>query len=197
MGEGGTIMTNLTIVVPVKEPPEVIDEFIEGNIDILSNYPMIVIDSGGGEKLRKMATKYVPINFSMTDARRVGGQIVETKYVLHLDSDTILPKNYVRDALKILESDEKVVVVAIEYEKIQGHLALGTSIWRTEVFNKLYDFSFDKAVDGTIVKVGENIFATLDNGWCECSYMWRILKNRGYKMETLCYRAKHLKGKSI
>ena len=70
---------------------------------------------------------------------------------------------------------EIVVVVAIDYEKPQGHLAFGTSIWRTEVLKQLYDWESEKVGD------------------CECIHMWKKVHCAGLQIETLPYRAKHLK----
>jgi len=190
-------MSKLTIIIPVKNPPN-IRKFMELNRNILDKYPVIIIDSGGGEALKEIKFRlYLKKNVDIPTARNLGGELTLTRFCLHLDCDAILPKNYIENAINILINNPKLAVVSIEYEKIKGHLNFGTSVWRTEIFNKLYDFSFDKVVDGTIVKVGENIFATLDNGWCECSYMWKKVIMCGYKMETLCCRAKHLKREII
>jgi hypothetical protein len=91
--------------------------------------------------------------------------------------------------------------VSIFYEDVnhcQGALEYGVSMWKTQVLRQLYDFSMDKVMDGKIVKVGSMTYSTLNNGWCECTYLWRKLKASGGRLETLpYYRAKHLKGRGF
>ena len=107
--------------------------------------------------------------------------MVKTKYVLNLDSDTILPKKYVEIALNLFEFDSDIAVIALDYEETQGHLAYGTSIWRTEILKKLYDWREHPAED------------------CECIHMWKkvhmwnSVHQTKLRIGTLPYRAKHLR----
>lgn len=182
---------NLTIVIPVKNPPN-INMLIEKMESLLKPNLLVVIDSGGGDALRKFCWKYFQKKCSMWEARKRGYSEVKTPFTLNLDSDTVLPKGYVEEALDKLMKDE-AEAVAIDYETLQGHYAFGTSMWKTEVLKKLYDFSMQLVSDGKIVKVGSQAYSTLNNGWCECTYMWRKLKQAGGILETLPMRAKHLK----
>ena len=95
---------------------------------------------------------------------------VDTEYILCLDDDTILPEGYIEKALGILKNP-RIVAVAIDYEIPQGHLAFGTSIWRTAELKRLYDYE---------PKDSE----------CECVHMWN--KVRG-KLTTLPMVAFHIK----
>jgi len=186
----GEVM-DLTIVIPVKNPLS-LEDFIKSNIEVLKDNKVIVIDSGGGETLEPYCEKYFKQDLRMWEARKLGYAEVTTKFTLNLDSDTILPLEYVKEALEILKND-KAEAVAIDYEKLQGHYAFGTSIWKTEQLKKLYDYEINLVSDGKIVKVGSRTYSTLNNGWCECTYMWRKLKLSGGRLETLPFRAKHLK----
>jgi glycosyltransferase involved in cell wall biosynthesis len=184
----------LSIVIPVKNPPN-ITAFIESNRPTLSKSEVIVIDSGSGEALQKLAKIYIREDLKFWKARKLGYAHVSTPHVLNLDCDVVVPEGYVEDALVLLQQN-KAEAVSIFYEDVnhcQGALEFGVSIWKTEVLRKLYDFSMDKVMDGRIVKVGSMAYSTLNNGWCECTYMWRKLKNAGGRLETLPYRAKHLK----
>jgi hypothetical protein len=58
---------------------------------------------------------------------------------------------------------------------MQGHLAFGCSIWKTEILHKLYDY--------------HEVLTPL----CECVYIWRRVLRNGYRIETLNYRAIHNK----
>lgn len=186
----------LSIVIPIKNPPD-LDCFIKGNTLIFSEHPPIVIDSGGGEALEKFASIYKKENLKFWEARKLGYSFADTPYVLNLDADVIVPNVYIEEAVKLLET--KAEAVSIFYEDVahcQGALEFGCSIWKTEILKKLYDFSMNTVTDGKIVKVGSMAYSTLNHGWCECTYLWRKLKNSGGRLETLPYRAKHLKPKT-
>lgn len=186
-------MNDFAIVVPVKNPPD-IEQFIEQNRTLFTKAELIVIDSGGGELLKPIAETYIKRELKFWEARKLGYSYVQVAYILNLDCDVIVPEGYVEDALKLLNNGADAV--SIFYEDVahcQGALEFGVSMWKTETLRKLYDFSMDKVMDGKIVKVGSMAYSTLNHGWCECTYMWRKLKNAGGRLETLPYRAKHLK----
>ena len=170
------MLNKITVVIPVKNPPN-IDGFILANNKLLTKYRIIVIDSGGGEKLKVFTKKYYKLSLPLPNARSLGISMVKTPFTLNLDSDVILPKDFISNALKKLE-DKDTIVVSIEYEKIQGHLPFGPSLWKTEWLQKLYDW----------------------RGWtekmpiCECIWMWNRVHEIEKNIETLCMRAKHLKG---
>jgi len=184
-------MHDLTIVIPIKDPPD-LERFIRENLKVLSASKKIVIDSGRGEQLGRLPNtllfqKRVP----MWEARRIGYEEVRTPFTLNLDADTILQNSYVLDSLNVLRKNS-CDAVAIDYDPPQGHYAFGTSIWRTELLKKLYDYP-PKAVE-KLIKVGEQEWITaFQNGFCECTYMWARLIRSGGRLETLGYRATHLK----
>ena len=170
-------MNNLTIVIPVFEDPKIVKEFMIGNRDILVDNELVVINKKGGEELKPFSN-WVEKDTPFWEARKEGLDQVETEFVLCLDADTILPEGYVEEALRILQLRRMVAVVAIDYEDLQGHLAFGTSVWRTQLLKDLYDWRLN----------GGN-----PPGRCECFYMWSKVKKSGFKVETLNMRAKHLK----
>lgn len=172
------MLNDLTIVIPVYENPKIIKEFIIGNEKILTENRVIVVNRKGGEELKPFSTKWIYRDTPFWEARREGLDLVETEYTLCLDSDTILPDGYVEEALTILQLRRFVAVVAIDYEDLQGHLAFGTSIWRTAILRGLFDWSKNK-----------------DNSpkECECVFMWSKVRRSKFKVETLDMRAKHLK----
>jgi hypothetical protein len=188
-------MHDLTIVIPVKNPPD-LARFIRENFQILSASWKIVIDSGGGEGLSKLPnTLWIQRQLPMWEARKIGYGEVKTSFTLNLDVDTILPDDYVEDALVLLR-ENLCDAVAIDYQPPQGHYAFGTSIWRTEQLKKLYDYP-PRAVEN-LIKVGEQEWVTaFQNGFCECTYMWARLIRSGGKLENPRYRAMHIKEKAI
>jgi len=183
----------LTIVIPIKNPP-CIDKFISENLHYLNKYGVVIIDSGGGEKLREFATVYLNQELCLTDARKLGITLVKTPFLLNLDCDVKIPEGYIELALELLK--DNVGAVSIFYNNInhcQGALEFGISLWQTDILKKLYDFSFTCVCNGNIIKIGEGVYSRLQAGWCECNYMWRKLKDDGYKLETLNLRAIHLR----
>lgn len=184
-------MHDLTIVIPVKNPPD-LERFIRENFRILSASWKIVIDSGGGEGLSKLPNiLWIQRQVPMWEARKIGYEEVKTPFTLNLDADTILPDGYVKDALVLLR-ENSCDAVAIDYQPPQGHYAFGTSIWRTELLKKLYDYP-PKAVE-KLIKVGKQEWITaFQNGFCECIYMWAKLIRSGGLLESVEHKAIHVK----
>lgn len=169
----------VSIVLPVFEEPEVVAKFLDYNIEIVHQCPLFVLDAKGGEILKKYATFYrkticPTIGWPLGSSRRFLIQKVKTEFVLNMDVDVLLPKNFLQEALKKF-NDPIVGAVSIDYEGHYTHLPFGPSIWRTRILQKLYDYQHWK----------------LKN--CECMYMWGKLRKAGYKLETLDMRAEHLK----
>jgi cellulose synthase/poly-beta-1,6-N-acetylglucosamine synthase-like glycosyltransferase len=163
-------MDLLTITIPIKEKKEILVKFIEHHRELFKKYPIRIIATSD----TILFVNNVEISdMKFWEARRKMIDLTSTKYILVLDSDTLLPYGYVDEALQILEKNDKVGVVALDYETLQGHLAFGTSIWRTDLLKKYYDWN--------------------PSGICECLYMWSKIRHFGYQIETLPMRAKHLK----
>lgn len=169
----------LTIVIPVKERKNKIDRFIEYNKEMLNSNKLIIIDTVGGEKLKDYSFIYVidyERKYTMSKARRLGIDLVNTPYILNLDVDVKVPNKYIESAITIMNINGEVGAVSIDYENLQGHLPFGNSIWRTNILKKLYDYDESKRI-------------------CECLYMWGKLNRTKYRLETIeGLRCKHLKG---
>ena len=161
----------LSITIPVLANDQEIERFIEYYRDLLKTYPLYVI-STKDNKLRDYAAYFEISPMKFWEARKKMIGLVSTKYILTLDIDTFLPLVYINQALNILEQDDKVGVVAIDYERLQGHLAFGTAIWRTTCLDSFYNWN-----------------ETQRN--CECIYAWNHVRDRGFKIETLPLRAIH------
>lgn len=177
----------ITILISCCEEDQLVEWSIRANYEILVKYPLIIVDKKGGDKFLllnqqgNMDIQYFAQDTSFWFARRFGLEFVKTKYVLCLDVDTILPAHYIEDALHILESEPEVGTIALDYAESykQGHLAFGTSIWRTELLKELYDW---------------RLTANQKVNVCECSYMWNKLVKKNMKVKTLPLEATHLKG---
>lgn len=171
----------LTINTPVHADGEVVERFIKGNERILNKFPLIVVSRGTGDQLKSIAKLFFTQLTSLGFARRFGLEHVDTQYVLNLDVDTILPFDYVIQAVNLMEGNLKVGAVAIDYQELQGHLAFGTSVWHTTLMKQLYDWNL----------------TSNKQGGCECLSMWSKLRRNGYLLESLNYRATHIKGENL
>lgn len=173
-------MNNITVVIPCLETIGIVIKSIDGNSEIFSKYPIIVVNKNGGENYKLFASLFFNQYTSFWFARRFGLEFVKTKYVLNLDVDTVLPSQYIEKAIEILETHPEVGAVALSYADPykQKHLAFGTSIWRTEQLKELYNW---------------RLAADQKFNVCECEYMWNKLEKKGMKVETLPLEATHLK----
>ncbi len=164
---------DLSIVLIVKEDKEFVDEMLKYHIELLDSEDVIVIDSGGGEALKHISTSYEKINLSLGKARRYAISKVKNKYTLIVDVDTELPEYFIDDAMEILKRHKDTAVVAIDYNPLQGHLAMGASLWRTEILKEVYNWDDNK------------------NGRCECVTNWGKVRKKGWHIETLTSHAVH------
>jgi hypothetical protein len=116
-------MHDLTIVIPVKDPPD-LERFIRENFKVLNASWKVVVDSGGGEPLKVLPnTLWIQRQVSMWEARKIGYGEVKTPFTLNLDADTILPNSYVLDSLNVLR-ENSCDAVAIDYDPPAGTLCL-------------------------------------------------------------------------
>lgn len=164
----------VTIVIPVKDREEVVRSFVESNIDLLSQFPVIVVNDQGGYPLKRFATHFINCRITLSGARRIGMDLVDTEYILNLDTHVILAPAYINRAVALLDQDEEIGAISVDHKKLMGHLGFGQSIWRTKVLKTLYDWTREK--------------------WgCECIYMWGKLNKNGYRLETVPnYRCEHM-----
>jgi len=179
------LLENLTVITPIKETKSLMPWF-EQMRWLLKNW--VIIDSGGGENLEPLCTRYIKADTPFYEARKIGYAHATTHYIMNLDAFTIVPEEYVTQALTLLNNGD-ADCCAIDYLPSLGHYGFGTSIWRTDVLNKLYDYMprllQDKAVDSK----GE--IHTIKMSFCECSYMWNTLVTSKHKFVPLFYKAKN------
>ena len=171
------LLNNLTIVIPVKEDPRIVEEFIKGNMKLLIGNHIIVVNRSGGEALKPFSTKWLDRISTLWGAREEGLSHVGTDFVLNLDANKILPEGYIEQAMKLFDQDSEhnIAVIAIDHEDLMGHLSFGTSIWRTNALKVLYNWTQSTS------------------RFCECTYMWSRVRKAGFRIETLNMRAIHLK----
>lgn len=179
---GDCIMVDLTIVIPIGNILPLDERFIKENMKYFTKYPTIIVDSTGmGEVLKDIAYKYISVKTDTYNARKIGYVHVNTKYVMNLDSDVLIPEGYIEKALEILEKDNKVGAVTTHFQKEHRHMGIaefGISIWRKELLDRFYDVT---------------LRYLQETNQCECLYMWKKLERNGYYLEILPNFALHLR----
>jgi len=169
--------STLSLLLTVREQPHLVNWFINHYDDLLKNCEVIVIDSEGGETLKQYASYYTKAEMQLDKARKLAIQKTETSFASIIDIDTLLPQGYIKSALKILQQN-KADAVAIDYKPPQGHLAFGTSLWKTLTLQQLYDWQ-------------------MGSRFCECIHMWRRIHQNKFKLATLPLYARHKKNELL
>lgn len=114
---------------------------------------------------------------SLSEARRSLLARAKAPFVFNLDADSLVPIDYVRQALDVFKLSSRVGAVALDYfPESQGHLAFGTSIMRKDVMKKVYSW--------------ENMH---DSEMCECMHVWRSIYAHNLLVATLPLWAEHKK----
>lgn len=156
-------------------------EFIFSNMGILDRYRVITVDQGYHNSLSVLSDLYIPhrTKRGLFEARRLAIDKAKTKYAVVLDTDVIVPINYIETARFILKKHSKVGAVSLFYKsmKHRGVLEFGISVWRRALLDALYDYTDEK-----------------NKEMCECLYMWTRLHDKGFTVEQIApYKAVHLR----
>lgn len=169
------MLSHLTVSLAliVREQPQMVDWFINYYKPLLKKFDVVVVDSEGGESLKQYASQYIKELLPLDKARKLVISKTQTPFTANVDIDTQLPIKYIYSALRLLQQN-KADAVAIDYKPPQGHLAFGTSFWRTSTLQKLYDWQ-------------------MGGRFCECIHMWRRTHQNKFKLETLPFYARHIK----
>jgi len=184
---------SLSISIVVKNPVN-LDLFLDHNSKYFLQYPLLVVDSGGGESLERFSKFYLRKDVSIWKARRITIQECKTDLIFFLDSDVLIPEGYIEKACSHFLRNRNLGAVSILHSPIDhfGTLPFGVSIWRTEVIKELYDY-FPRRVNRKLVKVDDNYYTTGKRYFCECLYMWNKLIQSGRDLETFNFKAIHLR----
>ena len=110
----------LSIIIPVfNNLNHVLDLLKSVDISNLKNVEVIIIDDGSKPKLKKklnkfkLKYKYIK-NLGPSYARNFGAKISFGKFLLFLDSDLVLPNNFLKRLINLLKK-EKIKIATIPY----------------------------------------------------------------------------------
>jgi glycosyltransferase involved in cell wall biosynthesis len=110
----------LSIIIPVfNNLNHVLDLLKSADISNSKNIEVIIIDDGSKPKLKKklnkfkLKYKYIK-NLGPSYARNFGAKISSGKFLLFLDSDLVLPNNFLKRLINLLKK-EKIKIATIPY----------------------------------------------------------------------------------
>lgn len=105
----------LSLIIPVYNRPDEIDELLESLSyqDFTDNYEIVIVEDGSSVDCKSIVEKYSNLNISYFykpnsgpgDSRNFGMRHAKGNYFIVLDSDCILPKDYLSQVKKSLEED--------------------------------------------------------------------------------------------
>lgn len=106
---------NFSFIIPVYNRPNEILELLESmqQLEFADSYEIVIIEDGSTETSEAVIAKFSNLNISYYfkpnsgpgDSRNYGMQKAKGNYFLILDSDVILPSNYLSEAKKALENE--------------------------------------------------------------------------------------------
>ena len=69
--------------------------------------------------------------------KKLLGKLITTKYIFFLDPDVLIPPNAIPMMIEEFEKHPDAGFMGIQYEPDAKHVMFGSTIWKTEVFNKI------------------------------------------------------------
>ncbi|UII79260.1 glycosyltransferase family 2 protein [Flagellimonas sp. CMM7] len=108
--------TNFSIIVPVYNRPEEIQELLESLVeqDFKEGYEVVIVEDGSAKSSKKVVENfqdrlqisyYFKENTGPGDSRNYGMQSAKGNYYIILDSDCILPAQYLSEVKRELQTD--------------------------------------------------------------------------------------------
>ncbi len=105
----------LSLIIPVYNRPDEIDELLESlsKQDFTDTYEIVIVEDGSSSGCKSVIEKYSDLNISYFykpnsgpgDSRNFGMRNAKGDYFIILDSDCILPSDYLSEVKKSLEND--------------------------------------------------------------------------------------------
>lgn len=158
---------SVSVLIPVKDPAPYLKKVIERIEEIRDRRPGLICE---------ILTER---EGSLSEARRAMVARAHGFYVLNLDQDNLIPRDYIEEAQSVFFRCDRVGAVALPYSlQVNAHLGFGTSIIPLDLMRRFYTWRNRKRDKD-----------------CECIFMWRALHNGGYIVATLPMKARRLEKK--
>ncbi len=160
----------VSIVIPCYNQSDYLEETLASALN--STYPrleIIIIDDGSTDKSASLAKRladsyeqvyfFEQLNAGPSVARNHGIRRASGKYILPLDGDDLIAKEYIQQAVEVMEADDEVKVVYCEAEKFgaehgkwslkpfsreslaQGNMIFVSSLFRKKDWDKVGGFA--------------------------------------------------------
>ncbi len=110
-----------SLIIPIYNRPEEIKELLESLLlsDYKKEYEIVIIEDGSKIDCKEVVSQYAD-KFSISyyfkensgpgDSRNYGMKVAKGDYFIILDSDCLIPSNYLSEVEKELESELKIVI---------------------------------------------------------------------------------------
>lgn len=153
----------ISVLIPVKEPCSTLHYVLRRLEEIMGADPGLICE---------LLTE---TKGSLPEARVSLARRAQAGLILNLDADTLIPLDYLSEAVRLFKAHNRVGAVALNYDpNPQGHLAFGTSVMPRWLFLRTYDWKGPAQGHG-----------------CECLHVWRRLTSEGWILATLPMAAEH------
>lgn len=145
----------VSVIIPCYNQSQYLEETVLSALDSdYSPLEIIIINDGSTDESpkigEKLANRYESVNFltqknqGVEIARNTGIKKAKGKYILPLDGDDLISKDYISKAVEVLEKNEKVKVVYCQGIKFDQH---------SEKFWKLKPFSINALAKDNMIFV--------------------------------------------
>lgn len=181
----------VSVIIPCYNQAQYLDEALESVFNqSYKHWECIIVNDGSSDNTDKIAKKWIARdarfkyifkeNGGVSSARNLGIRIAVGEYILPLDGDDKIGKEYVKEAIMSFEKDNSLKVVYCKAEKfgdekgewILNHFSLYNLSKKNIIFcSALYRKNDWKSVGGYDVN--------MDNGLEDWEFWIAILKNGG------------------
>lgn len=121
----------VSVIVPIYKVEKYLDECVKSIFEqTYKNLEIILVDDGSPDRCGKMCDFYAKEdervivihkeNGGLSDARNVGTNISNGKYIIYVDSDDFIEKNYIKYSLKLILENEADILI-MPYMKFKNN----------------------------------------------------------------------------
>lgn len=173
-------MRDITVIIPVYNSEKYISRCIESILNqTYKNYNMIIIDDGSKDNSRKIIEEYknkydnitaiYQENMGVSKTRNNAIKMVTTKYIMFIDNDDFIDKDYIQKHIDVAEKENCDIVLSgyrriTEKNKIIKKLSLKNEEWSKFMifapWAKIYrtDFLINNNIEFLPNNIGEDVY---------------------------------------
>jgi len=99
-------------------------------------------------------------------------QVSNTKYLMFIDADVLIPPYVIEGMINTMEKNEKIGMLGLKYDVLSDHVKMGATILRTELAKKI-KWKYDEEK-------------------CDCLYCAEQIVKMGFSVQHFPVTARHL-----